>query len=74
MPPKPDLVFHDASTVNETVPTAFNVEPSTTKPTQDMSRSNRPSAPIIKDWVSDSEDDSEDEPMPTQKASSFVQA
>nr|GEZ52393.1 retrovirus-related Pol polyprotein from transposon TNT 1-94 [Tanacetum cinerariifolium] len=27
MPPKPDLVFHDAPTVNETVPTVFNVEP-----------------------------------------------
>nr|GEX01598.1 ribonuclease H-like domain-containing protein [Tanacetum cinerariifolium] len=36
MPPKPDLVFHDAPTANETVPNVFNVEPSTTKPTQDM--------------------------------------
>nr|GEV30589.1 hypothetical protein [Tanacetum cinerariifolium] len=36
MPPKPDLVFHDAPIVNETVPTVFNVEPSTTKPTQDL--------------------------------------
>nr|GEY16247.1 hypothetical protein [Tanacetum cinerariifolium] len=33
MPLKLDLVFPDAATVNETVPTAFNVEPSTTKPT-----------------------------------------
>nr|GFB15041.1 putative ribonuclease H-like domain-containing protein [Tanacetum cinerariifolium] len=32
-----------------------------------------PSVPIIKDWVSDSEDESEGEPMPTQKAPSFVQ-
>nr|GEX61534.1 putative ribonuclease H-like domain-containing protein [Tanacetum cinerariifolium] len=32
MPPKPDLIFHDAPNVNETVPTAFNVEPSSTKP------------------------------------------
>nr|GEW48737.1 retrovirus-related Pol polyprotein from transposon TNT 1-94 [Tanacetum cinerariifolium] len=40
MPPKPDLVFHDALTAN---------------------------------WVSDSEDESEGEPMPTQKAPSFVQ-
>nr|GEX66303.1 putative ribonuclease H-like domain-containing protein [Tanacetum cinerariifolium] len=31
MPPKPDLVFHDAPTFNETVPTAFNVDPSPTK-------------------------------------------
>nr|GEZ30017.1 hypothetical protein [Tanacetum cinerariifolium] len=31
MPPKPDLLFHDALTMNETVPTAFNVKLSTTK-------------------------------------------
>nr|GEY84917.1 hypothetical protein [Tanacetum cinerariifolium] len=73
MPPKPDLVFYDASTVSETVPHVFNVEPSTAKPTKDMSQSNRPSAPIIEDWVSDIEDESEGEPMPTQKAHSFVQ-
>nr|GEZ13718.1 hypothetical protein [Tanacetum cinerariifolium] len=33
----------------------------------------RPSAPIIEDRVSDSEDESKGEPMPTQKAPSFVQ-
>nr|GEZ41108.1 ribonuclease H-like domain-containing protein [Tanacetum cinerariifolium] len=38
-----------------------------------MSQSNKISAPIIEDWVSDSEDESEGEPMPTQKAPSFVQ-
>nr|GEU38623.1 putative ribonuclease H-like domain-containing protein [Tanacetum cinerariifolium] len=73
MPPKPDLVFHDAPTVSETVPIVFNVEPSTTKPTKDISQSNRPSSPIIEDWVCDSEDESEGEPMPTQKEPSFVQ-
>nr|GEW04176.1 putative ribonuclease H-like domain-containing protein [Tanacetum cinerariifolium] len=73
MSPKPDLVFHDAPTANETVPTVLNVEPSTTKPNKDLSQSNRPSAPIIEDWVSDLEDESEGEPMPTQKAPSFVQ-
>nr|GEW55055.1 putative ribonuclease H-like domain-containing protein [Tanacetum cinerariifolium] len=71
--PKPDLVFHDAPTVSETVPTIFNVEPSTTKPTKEMSQSNRPSTPIIEDWVSDLEDEFEGEPKPTQKAPSFVQ-
>nr|GEU64788.1 ribonuclease H-like domain-containing protein [Tanacetum cinerariifolium] len=73
MPLKPDLVFHDAPTVNVTVLTAFNVKPSTTKPNKDMSYSHRPSAPIIEDWVSDSEDEYEGEPMLTQKAPSFVQ-
>nr|GEV63069.1 hypothetical protein [Tanacetum cinerariifolium] len=73
MPPRPDLVFHNAPTVSETVSTIFNVDPSTTKPTKDMSHSNKPSAPIIEDWVSDSEDEYEGKPMPTQKAPSFVQ-
>nr|GEW55949.1 hypothetical protein [Tanacetum cinerariifolium] len=36
MPPKPDLVFHDASNVNETVHTAFNVKLSPTKPDKDF--------------------------------------
>nr|GEV58967.1 hypothetical protein [Tanacetum cinerariifolium] len=71
MPPKPDLVFHDAPTVNETVHTAFNVELSPTKPDKDLSQSNRLSAPLIEDWVSDSEDEYEAEP--TQNAPSFVQ-
>nr|GEX63085.1 ribonuclease H-like domain-containing protein [Tanacetum cinerariifolium] len=65
----PTSLVHDS----ETVPTVFNVKPSTTKPTKEMSHSNRPSAPIIEDWVSDSEDESKGEPMPTHKAPSFVQ-
>nr|GEU52064.1 retrotransposon-related protein [Tanacetum cinerariifolium] len=71
MPPKPDLVFHDAPNVNETTHTAVNVELSPTKPEKDLSHTHRPSAPIIEDWVSDSEDDSEAE-IP-QNAPSFVQ-
>nr|GFB39359.1 hypothetical protein [Tanacetum cinerariifolium] len=72
MPFKPNLVFHDALTANETIPNMFNVETSITKPTKDMSQSNKPSVSIIEDWVSDSKDKSEGEPMPTQKAPSFV--
>nr|GFA26875.1 hypothetical protein [Tanacetum cinerariifolium] len=49
MPFKPDLFFHNAPTANETVPTVFNIEPSTTKPIQDLSQSNRPSVHIIED-------------------------
>nr|GEV33334.1 reverse transcriptase domain-containing protein [Tanacetum cinerariifolium] len=73
MPHKPDLVFYDSPTINETFPTVLHVETSPTKPNMDLSQSNRPSAPIIKDRVSDLEDESEGEPMPTQKAPSFVQ-
>nr|GEV14295.1 hypothetical protein [Tanacetum cinerariifolium] len=54
MPPKPNLVFHTPhSDKNEHL--AFNVQLSPTKPEQDLS--SRPSEPIIKDWVSDSEED-----------------
>nr|GEV79089.1 ribonuclease H-like domain-containing protein [Tanacetum cinerariifolium] len=60
MPPKPDLVLHDASHVNEIVHNAFNVELSPTKPDKDLSH--RPSAPVIEDWVSDSKDKSGAEP------------
>nr|GEU78382.1 retrovirus-related Pol polyprotein from transposon TNT 1-94 [Tanacetum cinerariifolium] len=71
MPPKPDLVFHDAPTVNETIHTAFNVELSPTKPNKDLPHTHRPSAPIIKDWVSDSKDEYKDEP--SHNDHSFVQ-
>nr|GEW24707.1 reverse transcriptase domain-containing protein [Tanacetum cinerariifolium] len=36
MPLKPDLVFYDAPTTSETFLNVFKVEPSTTKPTKDM--------------------------------------
>nr|GEZ27408.1 hypothetical protein [Tanacetum cinerariifolium] len=70
MPPKPDLAFHDVPNVNETDHTLFNVELSPTKPDKDLSHTYRPSAPIIKDWVSDSEDDSKAEIL--QNSPSFV--
>nr|GEY49601.1 hypothetical protein [Tanacetum cinerariifolium] len=69
MPPKHDLVFHDAPNVNEIVHTTFNVALSLTKPDKELSH--RPSASIIEDWVSDSEADYEAE-LP-QNAPSFVQ-
>nr|GEX90119.1 hypothetical protein [Tanacetum cinerariifolium] len=56
---------------NETAHSAFTVQLSPAKPAQDMSHVNRPRAPIIEDWVSDSEDESE--PNDTQSAPSFVQ-
>nr|GFA36606.1 hypothetical protein [Tanacetum cinerariifolium] len=69
MPPKPDLVFHTPpSDANEHL--AFNVQLSLTKPEQDLS--SRPSAPIIEDWVSNSEDD--DTPQVTKDVPSFAQS
>nr|GEV31722.1 hypothetical protein [Tanacetum cinerariifolium] len=72
VPPKPDLVFHTAPIVVETDHSAFTVQLSTAKPTQDLSHTNRQSTPIIKEWVSDSEDESET--TTPQIATSFVQS
>nr|GEU40396.1 hypothetical protein [Tanacetum cinerariifolium] len=52
MPPKPDLVFHTAPIAVETAHSAFTVQLSPAKPTEDLSHTNRPSAPIIEEWVS----------------------
>nr|GEV93603.1 hypothetical protein [Tanacetum cinerariifolium] len=57
MPLKHDLVFHTAPIAVETDHSAFTVQLSLAKPTKDLSHTNRPSAPIIKEWVYDSEDD-----------------
>nr|GFC89916.1 hypothetical protein [Tanacetum cinerariifolium] len=69
MPPKPDLVFHTPpSDENEHI--AFNVQLSPTKSEQDLS--SRPSAPIIEDWVSDTEED--DMPQVCKDVPSFAQS
>nr|GEW11984.1 hypothetical protein [Tanacetum cinerariifolium] len=72
MPPKPDLVFNTTPTTVETDHPAFTVQLSPTKPAQDLSHINRPTTPIIKDWVSDSEDESETKAP--QIVPSFVQS
>nr|GEU59811.1 putative ribonuclease H-like domain-containing protein [Tanacetum cinerariifolium] len=59
MPLKPDLVFNNVPNDVETDHPAFNVKLSPTKPDQDLSHTHRPSTPIIEDWVSDLEDESE---------------
>nr|GFA11766.1 hypothetical protein [Tanacetum cinerariifolium] len=72
MPPKPDLVFHTALIAVETDHSAFTVQLSTAKPTQDLSYTNRPSAPIIEEWVFDFKDESKT--TAPQIAPSFVQS
>nr|GEY71218.1 hypothetical protein [Tanacetum cinerariifolium] len=54
MPPKPNLVFHTPPS-DENEHLAFNVQLSLTNSEQYLS--SRPSAPIIKDWVFDFEED-----------------
>nr|GEV49755.1 putative ribonuclease H-like domain-containing protein [Tanacetum cinerariifolium] len=72
MPPKPNLVFHTAPIAVETDHSTFTVQLSPSKPVQDLSHTNTPSAPIIEDWVSDSEDESKTNDP--QIVSSFVQS
>nr|GEU34725.1 hypothetical protein [Tanacetum cinerariifolium] len=57
LPPKLDLVFTDDPNASESVANVFNVESSTNKDSKDMSKTHRPAAPIIEDWISDSEDE-----------------
>nr|GEU37444.1 putative ribonuclease H-like domain-containing protein [Tanacetum cinerariifolium] len=71
MPPKPDSVFHTPPNADKTVHTAFNVKLSPTKPDKDLSPTHKPLAPIIEEWVFDSEDDSETQIL--QNVPSFVQ-
>nr|GEV94489.1 hypothetical protein [Tanacetum cinerariifolium] len=71
MPPKLDLVFNNAPNDVETNHLAFKVELSPTKHDNYLSHTHRPSASIIEDWVSDSEDESQTK-IP-QNVPSFVQ-
>nr|GFC78873.1 hypothetical protein [Tanacetum cinerariifolium] len=72
MPPKPNLVFHTAPIAVETNHSAFTIQLSPSKLAQDLSYTNRPTAPIIKDCVSDSEDESETKA--SQIVPSFIQS
>nr|GEV03914.1 putative reverse transcriptase domain, ribonuclease H-like domain, aspartic peptidase domain protein [Tanacetum cinerariifolium] len=57
---------------SESVANVFNVESSTNKPSKDMSKTLRPDAPIVKDWVSNSEDETKIESVHKQREPSFV--
>nr|GEZ18095.1 retrovirus-related Pol polyprotein from transposon TNT 1-94 [Tanacetum cinerariifolium] len=72
MPPKPNLVFNTPPTTVETDHLAFNVQLSPTKSEQNLSHSTRPSTPIIEDWLSDSENESE--PKAPQFVPSFARS
>nr|GEX45115.1 hypothetical protein [Tanacetum cinerariifolium] len=69
MPPKPDLVFHTPPS-DENEHLAFNVQLNPTKHEQDLPSTS--SAPIIEDWVSDSEE--EDIPQVTKDVPSLAQS
>nr|GEU49518.1 putative ribonuclease H-like domain-containing protein [Tanacetum cinerariifolium] len=69
---KPDLVLNNAPNDVMTDHPVFTIKLSPTKPDQDLSHTNRSSAPIIEDWVSDSEDESTTKTP--QNVPSFVQS
>nr|GFC10574.1 hypothetical protein [Tanacetum cinerariifolium] len=69
MPPKPDLVFHTPP-LDKNEHLAFNVQLSPTKHEQDLPSTS--SAPIIEDWVSDSQE--EDIPQVTKDVPSLAQS
>nr|GEU55215.1 hypothetical protein [Tanacetum cinerariifolium] len=72
MPPKPNLVFNDAPNASEIVTNVVNDELSLNKPIEDMSKTLRPDAPIIKDWISDFEDETKNESVPKQIPYEFL--
>nr|GEX46854.1 hypothetical protein [Tanacetum cinerariifolium] len=56
LPPKHDLVFTDDTNASESVANVINIESSEHKTRKDKSKTHRPDAPIIEDWISESED------------------
>nr|GEV61720.1 putative ribonuclease H-like domain-containing protein [Tanacetum cinerariifolium] len=70
MPPKPDLVFTDEHVVSESITSLPNITKSKVK-TNEIKLKNV-SAPIIEDWVSDSEDEDEIETESKQIKPSFA--
>nr|GEZ39501.1 hypothetical protein [Tanacetum cinerariifolium] len=71
-PLKPDLFFNDVTNACESVTKVLNVESSPNNPSKYMFTTLRPHAPIIEDWTSDSEDETENESVTKQKETSFV--
>nr|GEV97085.1 hypothetical protein [Tanacetum cinerariifolium] len=67
-----NALVSQSHTARESVANVFHVESSLNKPSKDMSKTLRPDAPIIEDWISDSEDETEIESVPKQKEPSFV--
>nr|GEZ34031.1 hypothetical protein [Tanacetum cinerariifolium] len=72
LPSKPDLIFTDDPNASESVANVFNVEFSTNKPRNDLSKTHRPDAPIVKDSISDSEDETKIESVPKQREPNFI--
>nr|GEX31516.1 uncharacterized mitochondrial protein AtMg00810-like [Tanacetum cinerariifolium] len=72
LPLKHDLVFTDDTNASELVANVINVESSEHKTSKVKSKTHRPDAPIIEDWISDSEDETKIEPVTTAVTQSTV--
>nr|GEW51915.1 hypothetical protein [Tanacetum cinerariifolium] len=70
MPPKPNLVFADEHVVSESITSLPGIAKSKVKTSETTLKN--VSAPIIKDWVSNSEDENEIETESNQIKPSFV--
>nr|GFC83421.1 hypothetical protein [Tanacetum cinerariifolium] len=66
------MAFSSNSSSNNKVPSCLKAS-SPPKPEQELSHTSRPSAPIIEDWVSDSEEES-DTQAPQQFVPHFAQS
>nr|GEU56959.1 hypothetical protein [Tanacetum cinerariifolium] len=74
LPPKPDLVFTDDPNASESAANVFHVKSNTNKPSKDMSKTLRSDAPIVEDWISDFEDETEIESVSKQREPSFIKS
>nr|GEW31668.1 hypothetical protein [Tanacetum cinerariifolium] len=74
LPLKPNLIFIDTTNASESVANVINIESSKHKTSKDKSKTHRPDAPIIEDWISDSEDETEIESVPKQREPHFVKS
>nr|GEU30809.1 hypothetical protein [Tanacetum cinerariifolium] len=74
LPSKPNLVFTDDTNASKSEANVVNVKLSKYKTNRDKSNIHRPDAPIIEDWISDSEDESKTKFVPKQREPSFVKS
>nr|GEY66450.1 hypothetical protein [Tanacetum cinerariifolium] len=74
LPPKPNLVFTDDTNASALVANVINVDSSKHKTSKGKSKTHRLDAPIIEDWISDSEDEIEIESVPKQREPSSVKS
>nr|GEW84945.1 putative ribonuclease H-like domain-containing protein [Tanacetum cinerariifolium] len=74
LPLKRDLVFTDDTYASKSVANVINVESSKHKTSKDKSKTHRPDASIIEEWISHSEDETKIESVPKQREPIFFKS